>query len=75
MSCKKVVHKGSTMSRLLASNTELQLEKFQLYQTLFHCEDIDGYQKVVLVSNHKQNNVVLSLENQSNPVKSEHIES
>lgn len=62
------------MSRLLASNTELQLEKFQLYQTLFHWEDIDGYQKVILVSNHKQNNV-LSLENQSNPVKSEHIES
>lgn len=63
------------MSRLLAANTELQLEKFQLYQTLFHWEDIDGYQKVILVSNHKQNNVVLSLENQSNPVKSEHIES
>lgn len=62
------------MSRLLASNTELQLEKFQLYQTLFHWEDIDGYQKVILVSNHKQKNV-LSLENQSNPVKSEHIES
>lgn len=63
------------MSRLLASNIELQLEKLQLYQPLFHWEEIDGYQKVILVSTHKRKNVVLSLENQSNPVKSEHIES